>query len=258
MFVSCLVVTMVSVACSRSGEIESAAAKPIVVCSALDNKPIEYREEDDSKAAGLGIDLLDQIARASGREIFVKSTSRSAQFTWLADGKCNVIASSLTADEVVKGGAVASEAYYHDDLVVLGRAGEGHDAPDVNSLNGRKVGVVRDSTADRYLIATNFPGADIRRYPAAADTFAALNVNRLHTDAGVEAVLGDIAALSFRASKDSNLSVGPRIETQRTFHYAVRSDDADSLSRLNDGLAGLAMTGVLTEVNNTYLEKYVP
>ena len=229
-----------------------------MVCSTLDNKPIEYRDEATGTAAGLGIDTLAEMAKVSGRGILVKPVTESAQFRWLNDGKCNVVSSSLTAEDIKAAKAAGTNPYYAGELVVLARSGEGNDAPNAAWLREQRVGVVSGSLADKQLQAWGMSGSKIRRFPAAADTFAALNINKLDPDKGVEAVLGDRAALAFRASKDPTLTIGEVIQTGKSLLFAVKADDSESLQRLNEELVAVAASGHLAEINKTYLEPYTP
>lgn len=199
---------------------------------------------DDGRFAGFDAD----VARAACLELQAACElvpGSAAEFAQLLQGRTVDLVLSIAITEARRRTVDFTEPYYEaPSRFVVPRARPSDVSP--KGLEGRTVGVRRDTTQDRYLAAT-YPGAVVRRYGDPTELYLDLALGRL------DAALVDVLAartqfLDTELGADFDLA-GPTLDDPAWFGeglgVAVRKGDAELRDALNRALRALRADGTL-------------
>ncbi|RRJ83988.1 ABC transporter substrate-binding protein [Aestuariirhabdus litorea] len=122
-------------------------------------------------------------------------------------------------------------------------------------LKGKKVGVQRATTHDKYVTA-NFPGAEILRYGAQDEAFLDLKSGR------IDLVINNIPAIDSGLLKkeggDAFAFVGPLISDREWFGegvgIAIRKNSPQLRSDLNQAIQAIRAKGVYQKIQSKYFD----
>ncbi len=168
--------------------------------------------------------------------------------------KIDAVLSSMSITEDRLKSVDFSDKYYHTPGKFAMKAGSRLDTPAVD-LKGRKVGVQRASTYDRFATEQLEPaGVEIVRYASQNEAFLDLVSGRL--DATLADIVNTEESFIKTPAGQGFALVGPDIGDPHYFGrgagIAVRKGDSANLARLNAAIAAIRANGTYQQVQRKY------
>jgi len=176
---------------------------------------------------GFDVELLEAVAKNTGREAVFQDTSFDTIFLDLAQGKFDAVASAATITDEREKTVDFTNPYYISEQAILVKEGDAIDS--VEGLKGATVGVQQGTTGQEFLEENGEVG-EIRPYPQGPDA-----VNALSTGT-VDAVVIDIPVAENAVAATSGLEVSAAIPTEEEYGFVVAQGEAELLDELNEGL----------------------
>src|SRR3954463_438685 len=146
----------------------------LTVCSDVPYAPFEdFDKSSDSGFKGFDVDIVTEIAKELGVKLVYKDSDFNALQSGLAtnSGQCDISASAMTITDERAKKIGFSDSYYDSKQSLLVPADS--DIASIGDLDGRKLGVQRDTTGATYA-ADNADGARIIAYKDDGAEFTAL------------------------------------------------------------------------------------
>lgn len=214
--------------------------------------PYIYRDpQDATRKVGFEIDLMDLLCQGLG----VRSAFVQAQWDdllkLLDTGGCDVV---INGYELTPGrirDSIATIPYYVYELQLFARRDDRRlsgwdDLRRRKAGGGRwKVGVLRDTVADKYLTAQFSDPVEVIRYSGTTEAFRDVENRNL------DATLTDTPAAVFYGPQFQVRPVGPPVERGYYVIYLRREDEA-LRDRLNEGLRAALQDGRLRTILGRY------
>ena len=201
--------------------------------------------DETGKASGFDVEVVEWIATELGFEVEIVPIDWDAIIPTLLTGEIDFIASGMTITAARSERVNFTAPYWSVDLAVVVREetdAEGEPSPELNLFTlmqtGNRVGVQRGTTAQTW-IEENVLAAGIEVELVLYDNFLlALE------DVEIGRVDGAVMDAPTATSSISNrpLAVVGSIATGEIYGYAVRPNDGDLLSLLNEGLRRIRAT----------------
>ncbi|MEW9682677.1 ABC transporter substrate-binding protein [Pseudomonas sp. TE50-2] len=168
--------------------------------------------------------------------------------------KIDAVLSSMSITEDRLKSVDFTDKYYHTPGKFAMKAGSRLDTPAVD-LKGRKVGVQRASTYDRFATEQLEPaGVEIVRYASQNEAFLDLVSGRL--DATLADIVNTEESFIKTPAGQGFALVGPDISDPHYFGrgagIAVRKGDSANLARLNAAIAAIRANGTYQQVQRKY------
>ncbi len=201
------------------------------------NPPFEF-------GSGVGIDgfdkdVMENIAKELGVEVVWIKKSFDECFKVLKDGDADCVINALTITPEREKEFDFSIPYYETGQMIAVRK-ERDDIKDVKDLEGKKIGVQRDSTAEAFLKKLNSSGKiTIVTYDSFDDALFELN-RKL-----VDAVVGDAPTLLYESKELRNIKVVGKLLTHEKYGIAFRKGDVEIKNKINSILRKLKSSGVI-------------
>jgi polar amino acid transport system substrate-binding protein len=214
--------------------------------------PYIYRDPADaSRRIGFEIDLMDLLCRGLGvRSTFVQG-QWDDQFKILGSRGCDLIVNGyeLTPGRITD--YISTIPYYVYELQLFARKDSAEPA-DWQSLarpkgNGgkTKIGVLRDTVADRYLTAKFAEHVEVVRYSGTTEAFRDVQ------NGNIDGTLADTPAASFYGPQFPVRRVGPPVERGYYVMY-LRVGDERLRDALNEGIRAALADGRLRSIYERY------
>lgn len=218
-----------------------------VVAVKVDYPPLGYLDED-GKNVGYEIDLVKKMAEyAFGSEDAVEYVPVNAtnRIPFLQSKKVDFISATLgITEERKKEVDFTSSTFYAGAVTVVPK---GSDIKQVSDLAGKKVIVIKGSTASIYL-DENIPTAKQIKIENNSDAFRALK------DGRADAILHDAVLMSeFIKTNKDYVMVGDQVAASH-MAQGVRKGDDELLAFLNASLEKMKKE----DYYQTLVEKYMP
>jgi arginine/ornithine transport system substrate-binding protein len=210
----------------------------------------------DGKLAGFDVDIAYALCEELKVECELVQQDWDGIIPALLANKYDAIIASMSITEERKQRINFTDKYYDTPTRLVVKKGSGIDGTP-ESLDGKKVGVQRETVQDRY--ATEFlepKGAEVVRYGTGDEANLDLVAGR------VDARLEDAVVLSESLLKKPEGSdfefVGPSINNKEIFGYGsgigVRKGDEDLVELLNKGIAAIRANGKYQEIQSKYFD----
>jgi len=235
----------------------AAVAEDVVYVDGIDAAfpPFSFIDESGNPA-GFDVEVIQWIAEEMGFDVRIVPIDWDAIIPTLLTGEIDLIASGMTITAQRAARVAFTDPYWSVDLAIVVQQLEDSDGEPVAAFNpftvvqaDRRIGVQRGTTSQTWL-EENVVDAGI-------DIELVLYDNFLLTLEDLE--IGRIdAAVMDAPTAESSISERPltivgTIATGEIYGYAVRPEDAELLSLLNEGLRRIQATGVWDELVQTWL-----
>jgi len=216
--------------------------------------PMSFME--DGNVVGYSIDLCKRIATgvkaAVGKEIDIEYVPVTAKdrFTAVAENKIDILCGSTTKT------LSRSKLVDFTQLTFVTGASlmtlKGGEFNELSALDGKKVGVVRDTTTQeilKLLLKETLTDAEIVTFNAASDALASLRKGEIAAFSSDQVVL--IGLLITSEDKES-FSIAPQVFSFEPFALAVQRNDADFRLLADSVLSKLNRTGQIEQIYNKW------
>jgi len=210
-----------------------------------DYPPYEFLDED-GRPAGYNVDLTRAIAQVMGMRVEIRLGSWPEMRRALDEGRIDALGGMSWSEERARHLAF-SPPHTIVNHAIFARKGT-RAVASLEALRGHSVAVHRGGIMDEHLTALGL-GDALLRTDTPADALRLLAAGR--ADYAVVAALP--GTYITRLLKLTNVvKVAPYVASHR-YGYAVRKDDAELLSRIEEGLAILKQTGRYDELRERWL-----
>lgn len=217
-------------------------------------EPFTYKTAD-GKPTGFDVDIATALCAQIKRKCVFVEQVWDSMIPGLQAKKYDVIVSSMSiTDERLKS-IDFTDKYYNTPSRVVVKKSVKFDGP--ASLKGKKLGVLKGSTQEKYAIGElKTAGAEIISYEAQDQVYLDIKAGRLEgTVADFVEVTGGF--LSKPEGKDYNL-VGPELYTQKYFGIGVgiglRKGQDDLKKELNTAIRAIRSNGTYKTINDKYFK----
>lgn len=128
----------------------------LVLATSADYPPFESIDEKDGKTViGFDVDIANAIAKKLNVKLEVKNIDFKGLLPALVEGKCDIIASGMAADDERRKSVDFSDVYFYDNMLLV--VAEGNNSiKSITDLNGKKIGAQLSTTCEK--IAQGIPG----------------------------------------------------------------------------------------------------
>ncbi|MBN1857788.1 transporter substrate-binding domain-containing protein [Candidatus Bipolaricaulota bacterium] len=202
-------------------------------------------------AEGFDVDVVRWIAEEMGFALEIVPVDWDAIVPTLKLGTIDLIASGMTITQERLEQVAFTDPYWSIELAVVVRETIGSNGEPVNEKNlftaiqaGQRVGVQRGTTSQSWL-EENVIAQGIAVEVVLYDNFL-LALDDLEIGRITSAVMDEPTALS--AISGSSLAVAGTIATGEIYGYAVRTDDSELLTLLNEGLRRIQASSAWDEL----------
>jgi polar amino acid transport system substrate-binding protein len=231
---------------SGGGEAEG-GGEPLTVGSDIPYPPFE--EGKPGSYTGFDVELMEAIAKTMGRTAEFEDTSFDTIFTFLGQGKFEVIASAATITPEREKTVDFSNPYYLSEQAILVQAGG--EIASVEDLKGATIGVQKGTTGQEF-VDENGEAGEVRPYPTGPDAVNALNSGT------VDAVVIDIPVAENAVAANENLEISAPISTEESYGFAVAQGETELLEEINSGLAEVEKDGTYKQLYEKYFHHEPP
>ncbi len=216
-------------------------------------EPFTYKTAD-GKPTGFDVDIASALCEQIKRKCVFVEQVWDSMIPGLQAKKYDVIVSSLSITADRQKVIDFTDKYYNTPSRVVVKKGVKFDGP--ASLKGKKIGVLKGSTQEKYAMGElKTAGVDVIPYEAQDQVYLDINAGRLDgTVADFLEVTGGF--LSKPEGKDYVL-VGPELYTEKYFGTGIgigmRKGDALK-GQLNAAIKAIRANGVYKKINDKYFK----
>jgi arginine/ornithine transport system substrate-binding protein len=212
------------------------------------------RLDPDGEVRGFDIDIASALCERIRRQCQWVQLPFDGMIPALQSGKIDAIAASMSITEERKKSVAFTDKYYQSPARLLVRKGARID-PTPAGLAGRRIGVPRGTTLDRFATAT-FSRATVVRYNAQDEVFLDVIAGRLSA-ALVDSVVAGEGFLKSAKGRHFELVGAPF--TDPVFFgagagIALRHADRALKDELNAAIAALRTDGGYRAIQDRYFE----
>lgn len=222
--------------------------KVLKVGTSPDFPPFEFIDEKGN-IVGIDIDLVKAIAKRLGYEVEVISIDFEGLIPALLNKQIDVIASGMTITEERAEVVAFTTPYWEADQAILVVVGSGFKPQSLDDLVNKKVGVQSGTTAEQLVhdyITNTGKSIDVRSYSSYVLAVVDLVNGRL------DAVIVD-SPVAQMFTREYNVEVSVVIQTGEKYGLAVRKDDVELLSKLNEALGEFLSSDEWMQIIDKYL-----
>jgi signal transduction histidine kinase/CheY-like chemotaxis protein len=227
---------------------------PIVIAASEVFYPYSFRD-DDGQLKGFAVDIADAVARAKGLRLARVTLGNAALGDALKSGTVEVVQFWSETPERREWAAFSVPVAIFETVIVVRRDETRIRVPD--DLAGKTVGIGQTGTVGARYLRENHPTAIMAEDPTTEQflrkvsdgTYDAAVLSRLTAVSMIERFrLGNLQVLEARL---------PGNTYNVRYCFAVRKDDVDLLSHLNEGLAIIRTTGEFDRIFDAWFGRYV-
>lgn len=210
--------------------------------------PYEYYEGE--KIVGIDAEIAQAVAEKLGMEYEMQDMEFGSIIASVESGKidCGIAGMTVTEDRLKNVDFSDSYATGIQSVIVK----EGSDITDIDSLNGKKIGVQQDTTGHIYASDTpengGFGDENVIPYNTGADAVQALVTGK------VDAVIIDNEPAKSFVAANEGLKILDTEYTSENYAIAVQKGNTELVEKINGALAELKASGKLQEI----IDKYIP
>jgi polar amino acid transport system substrate-binding protein len=232
---------------SSAPKLDLISSGTLTVCSDVPYAPFEdFDKTAKSGFKGFDVDVIQAIAD----KLDLKLAIIDSDFTplqsglTLNSGGCDLGASAMTITPERAKKLGFSDPYYDSEQSLL--VPTGSDIKAIGDLDGKKVGVQRDTTGATYA-KDNASGADIIAYKDDGSEFTALKAG------SVDALLQDLP-VNLVHTEGGDYTVVETYKTDEQYGFAMKKSNTSLIKAVNDALAELKSSGDYQKIYDTYFK----
>jgi polar amino acid transport system substrate-binding protein len=219
----------------------------LTVCSDVPYAPFEDFDKTNALGfKGFDVDIVTEIAKALDVKLVDKDSDFNALQSGLAtnSGQCDISASAMTITPERAKKIGFSDPYYDSKQSLLVPADS--DIASIGDLDGKKLGVQRDTTGATYA-AENAKGAKIIAYKDDGSEFTALKAGV------VDALLQDLP-VNLGHTTDGSYKVVETYDTDEHYGLAMKKSNTTLIAKVNEILAKLKSDGTYQTIYDKYFK----
>ena len=215
--------------------------------------PLEFVDENGD-VVGFEIDLVNEIAKLTGKTITIRNVAWDGIFAGLANGAYNAVASGVSVTEERKPSMDFSTPIMTITQAIIAPKSV-NDLVDVTSLHGKTVGVQLGTTGhiyfEDYLKENTNANIDVKAYDEIG--FAVEDLLNGNLDCVVtDSVIASDYVLA-NANYEGKLQVtGTASNVGEPIAIAIKKGDATLLKLVNDSLATLEKNGTMQSLRTKW------
>ena len=208
----------------------------------------------DGKLQGFDIDIANALCEQLKAQCTMVQQDFDGMIPSLNAKKIDAIIASMSITEERRKSVEFSEKYYHTPARLVVKAGSSL-TPTAEGLKGKRIGVQRTTTFDRFVTAT-FTQSEIVRYGKQDEVFLDLGTGRLDAVL-VDSVNATVGFLKTPGGKGFTF-LGPVYFDPKYFGFgagiAVRKSDTELRDRFNEAIRAIRANGVYKKVQDKHFE----
>lgn len=215
------------------------------MCSDIPYEPFEFEGDgpDGLKYTGFDVELINAVAKKAELDLKIKVVPFDGILGNLAAKDCDVAVSSITITDERADKVRFSEPYFDADQSLLVEKDSG--AKSLDDLADKTIGA-KSGTGETYAKENTPDGATVKSFDGADGLFTALAAG------DIDAVLQDFPVNAYRATKDDSVEVVDTFKTDEQYGFAVRKDNEDLQTTINDALEELRSDGTYDDLYEKY------
>ncbi|MBL8521096.1 MAG: ABC transporter substrate-binding protein [Betaproteobacteria bacterium] len=206
------------------------------------------------KVEGFDIDIANALCEQMKAQCSFVQLDFDALIPALTAKKIDAIIASMSITEERLKQIDFSDKYYHTPTRLVIKTGSAI-TPTPDGLKGKKLGVQRGTTHDKFVSVT-FAQSDIQRYANQEDSFKDLAAGKL------DAVLVDTVNASwgfFKTPAGKGFSFAGQVYLDPKFFgygagVGVRKADAELRAKFNEAIAAIRKDGTYKKINDKYFD----
>lgn len=257
-----LVLLSVLMACLGFGIGGCKSDEKLVVATAAEFPPFEYKEGSEYK--GVDMEISREIAKRLGKELEIQDMEFDSVMSAIAGGNADFGASGLTINEARLKVADFTKSYYDANQVVIIRSENtalkavGNDAEalvnEISKKNGIKIGVQTGTTGaffargDQEWGFEGFSNAEVKSFVNGALAVSAL------VNGQVDIVILDEAPARLISKANAGTEVLNATLTQEQYGIAVKKGNKELLDSINNALEAMKEDGSLESIMQKYFQ----
>lgn len=215
--------------------------KTIYVGTNAEFQPFEYL--DNGVIVGFDVDLINEIAKLTGKEIEIKNIAFDGLLPALQSKKLDIIIAGMTATEDRKKFVNFSEPYYVSSQAILVDK-DNNTIKTFNDLPNTKVGVVLGYTGD--IAVSELSNVNTQRYNGSGEAVIALKSKK------VDAVVLDSEPAKNYAMQNPEIKMISTDLAKEEYAIALRKEDEALLKEINQALVTLKENGTYDKLMTKY------
>jgi ABC-type amino acid transport substrate-binding protein len=225
-----------------AAELETLTSGTLTVGSDIPYAPFEFGDPPDYK--GVDVDIVNEVAERLGLDVKFVKTPFDTIIRNLAQGKFDMVASSLTITEERKQTVDFSDPYFLADQSLMIK--KGSDVKTVGDVAGEIVGAQLGTTgADYAKDETN--AKEVRTYDLVDDAFKALQTGQ------VAAVINDCPISKYAERSKPDLQVVTAIPTHENYGFAFAKESDGLREAVNGALEEIKTDGTYDKIFSKWL-----
>ena len=208
----------------------------------------------DGKVQGFDIDIANALCEELKAQCTMGQQDFDGMIPSLNAKKIDAVIASMSITEERRKSVEFTDKYYHTPARLVVKTGS-MLTPTPEGMKGKRIGVQRTTTHDRFATAT-FTQSEIVRYGKQDEVFLDLGTGRLDA-ALVDTVNATVGFLKTPGGKGFGF-IGPVYFDPKYFGFgagiAVRKADTELRDRFNDAIRAIRANGVYKKVQDKHFE----
>ncbi len=217
-------------------------------------EPFTYKTAD-GKPTGFDVDIAEALCAQIKRKCVFVEQVWDSMIPGLQARKYDVIISSMSITEERKRVVDFTDKYYSTPSSVVVKAGTAYSGP--ASLKGKKIGVLKGSTQEKYALGELKPaGVEVIPYEAQDQVYLDIKAGRLD---GTVADKVEVNGGFLRKDEGKGYAfVGPELREQKYFGdgigVALRKGQTDLKNQLNGAIKAIRSNGTYDKIAKKYFD----
>lgn len=227
-----------------------ASQDTLTVCTSIPYEPFQFKDSwQDNKVVGFDVDIMDLVAKELGSKQVIVDTGFEQIDSGhvLEEGTCDIAAAALTITPPREEVMSFSQPYYDADQALGAKPGS--DVKDLKDMEGKVLGVQRDSTGAAYAEENQDKyGYELKTYNDLGKLREAVLYDK------IDAAINDVPLWTSKVTDDTrNLEIIETYDTGEEYGYAVAKDNSDLLATVNQVLKTAKRNGKFEKIYEKWI-----
>ena len=219
--------------------------------------PMEYKN-DKNKLTGFDIEfgeaLATQLSKDTGKNVKVEwtETAWDGIFNGLNAGQYDAVISCVSLTKERKDGYYMSTPYISNGIVIVSRT-NGTQAKTAKDLDGKKVGVQIENTADYAAKAfkkTDAPKLELKQFDSMIECFTALEGGQ------IDYILCDEPVAEYYAGQKPDVyQVSSDILSNEPISVCIKKENTDFGKQVDTAIKAMQEDGTLSKLSEKWFKK---
>lgn len=245
---------LITLALAAIGVTAMAQGKDLKVAIDPGYEPFTYKTAD-GKPTGFDVDIANALCEQIKRKCVLVEQVWDSMIPGLMAKKYDVIISSMSITEDRLKQIDFTDKYYQTYSQVVLKKGVPYSDP--TSIKGKKIGVLKGSTQEKYAMAElKSAGVEVVSYGEQDQVYLDIKAGRL--DGTVADVVEVSAGFLSKPDGKNHQLVGSKLQVKKYFGLGVgvglRKDDIVLKAELNAALKAIRANGVYKKLNDKYFQ----